>query len=216
VKQYQLLERICQSGVIAILRRPQADVVEIAKALRAGGVEAMEITADTPDVMAHIQHLNTVMDGVQVGIGTVLDTQTARQAILAGAKFIITPTLDTDVIAMANRYGTLIIPGVFTPTEILRARECGALAVKVFPAGALGPEYLRQVSAPLSGYPLIPTGGIGLDNLVAFIKAGAVAVGVGNDLVARVDVVTGDYQQITQRAKAYVETIRQARGMVGS
>lgn len=212
MNRYDALHRIAESGVIAILRAPGGDVVAIARALWDGGVRAVEITADTPGALHAIEALRSSLPEALVGVGTVLDAATARLALLAGAQFIVTPTLSEAVIHTANRYGTLVIPGTFTPTEILRAYEMGAPAVKVFPASVLGPDYIRHVRGPLPHIPMIPTGGVEVHNAAAFIAAGATAVGLGSSLVKRSDVQAGAWGAITERARAAVEAVRAARG----
>ncbi|MGI6166268.1 MAG: bifunctional 4-hydroxy-2-oxoglutarate aldolase/2-dehydro-3-deoxy-phosphogluconate aldolase, partial [Limnochordia bacterium] len=146
-----------------------------------------------------------------IGVGTVLDAQTARNAIMAGADFIFTPTLDLEVIEVANTYDKLVIPGVMTPTEMLAAYKAGALIVKVFPADTLGPEYIKSVKGPLPQIPMVPTGGITLENASEFIKAGAAAVGVGGSLLDKKALESGNYQVITERAQQFIEVITQAR-----
>jgi len=141
----------------------------------------------------------------------VLDATTARQAILAGAKFLVTPTVELDVIETARRYGVVIIPGAMTPTEILTAWEAGADMVKVFPASVLGPSYLKAVRGPLPQIPLVPTGGITADNAGEFIRAGAAMVCAGGWLVDKKAVAEGRYEVLTERARQLVETVRKAR-----
>lgn len=208
MNRFEVLNKITESGVVAIMRSPGGDVVEIADALCEAGVRALEITTDTPGVLGLIERLRNTFDDVAVGAGTVLDPETAKSVIAAGAQFIVCPTLNTNTIEIANRYDKLILPGVYTPTEILTAFQAGAPAVKVFPAVSLGPEYIRQVRAPLAQVPLIPTGGVDLGNAAAFIKAGAAAVGIGGSLIgkganARADILDG--------AQKLVKTIAEAR-----
>lgn len=211
MSRYDTLQRIEATGVVAILRAPKGDLLEIARALLAGGVEAIEITADTPGVMEAIDRLVTELPQALVGVGTVLDAETARLALLAGAAFLVTPALTPDVIAMGTRYDKLVIPGTFTPTEMLNAYELGAPAVKVFPAAALGPDYIRHVRGPFSQIPMIPTGGVELSNAGEFIAAGAIAVGLGGSLVRRSDAESGDYAAITERARRAIEAVQAAR-----
>ena len=154
---------------------------------------------------------NRLGDEILLGAGTVLDPETARAAILAGAEYIVTPTLNPDVITLCRRYDKVIIPGALTPTEILTAWECGADIVKVFPATAVGPRYFKDVKAPLPQIDLIPTGGVDLDNAADFIRAGACAVAVGGNLVDKAAVAAGEWQVLTDTARKYVETVRDAR-----
>jgi 2-dehydro-3-deoxyphosphogluconate aldolase/(4S)-4-hydroxy-2-oxoglutarate aldolase len=146
-----------------------------------------------------------------MGAGTVLDAATARQAILAGAEFLVTPTLEPDVIEMAHRYGKVVIPGAMTPTEILTAWEMGADMVKVFPASILGPKYLRAVHGPLPQIPLVPTGGITGENAGDFIRAGAAMVCGGSWLVDKKAVAGGRYEFLTERARILLEAVKNAR-----
>lgn len=208
MNRFQVLQRITDCGVVAILRSPGGDVVEIAAALREAGVEALEVTIDTPEALSMIEKLRSTFDDLAIGVGTVLDPETAKAAIGAGAQFIVTPTLDVKTIEMANRYDRLIIPGVYTPTEILTAFQAGAPALKLFPAVSLGPEYIRQVRAPLPQVPLIPTGGVNLENAAAFIKAGAAALGLGSSLIGRGE---NPPEKITEGARQFVEAVRMAR-----
>lgn len=180
----QTYQRLQQSGIVAVMRRmkPQT-VVEIVSALKRAGVTAVEITVEQPDGYACLDVLKKEFgDGILLGAGTVLDTETAKRAIEAGADFLVTPVVKTEVITMANRYGVLMASGAMTPTEILTAYEAGADIVKVFPANTLGPDYLKNVKGPLGHIPLMPTGGINLDNLADYVRAGAISVGVGGAL----------------------------------
>jgi 2-dehydro-3-deoxyphosphogluconate aldolase/(4S)-4-hydroxy-2-oxoglutarate aldolase len=149
---------------------------------------------------------------VVLGVGTVLDAETCRAAIVAGAAFIVGPTLSHPVITMARRYGKVIIPGAYTPTEILTAWEAGADLVKVFPANVGGPEYIKAIKGPLPQIPLVPTGGVELENIAAFMKAGAAALGVGGNLVGKKLVESRDYAAITKNARAFADAVRAARG----
>ncbi|MGI6037294.1 MAG: bifunctional 4-hydroxy-2-oxoglutarate aldolase/2-dehydro-3-deoxy-phosphogluconate aldolase [Limnochordia bacterium] len=210
----QILQTIFDSGVIAVIRGSQPqEILDIATALNRGGVGILEVTVDSPGAIGMIEQVAQRADGSQgvIGAGTVLDPETARAALLAGAQFIFTPTLDVRVIEMANRYDKLVIPGVMTPTEILTAYQAGALAVKVFPAATLGPDFFKQVRGPLPHIPLIPTGGVDEHNVEAFIKAGAAAVGIGGALVNKAAVAAGDYESLTARAQLFVDLVQNAR-----
>jgi 2-dehydro-3-deoxyphosphogluconate aldolase/(4S)-4-hydroxy-2-oxoglutarate aldolase len=210
----QVRSRIVDSGVVAVLRGIEAGTaVEVAEALHAGGVDAIEVTADTPGAIEMVADLATAFDDpeVVVGAGTVLDSETATAAIRAGAEFVVSPTLEPDVIETANRYGAVSAPGVLTPTEALSAVEYGADLVKVFPAGSVGPEYVASIRGPLDQLPIVPTGGVDLDNAADFIEAGAVAVGVGSALVDDRAIAEGDYDVLTETARAFVETVDAAR-----
>lgn len=208
------LDRLLASGVVGVIRGAEADVVvDIARALKAGGVTAVEVTADTPGVMTMIEDVANALTGddVLVGAGTVLDAETARAAILAGAEFVVSPTVSTGVIEVCNRYGVPVAPGATTPTEVLTAYEAGADVVKVFPAGSLGPDYLSSLTGPLGHIPLVPTGGIDADNAAAYVEAGAVAVGVGSALVDDDLVESGDFEAITDRARRLVDVVAEAQ-----
>lgn len=179
------LQLIYENKLVAVIRGARGkDVVSIAKALKAGGVNILEITAETPGVLSLIERLRSEFgDEVIVGAGTVLDAETARAAIMAGARFIFSPTVNVETIRMAKRYGVISIPGVMTPTEILTAHEYGADIIKVFPARIMGPKFLKDVHGPLPHIPLMPTGGVTVDNVNEYFHNGAVAVGLGSALV---------------------------------
>lgn len=207
------LASIKACGVVAVLRADSPDaLVQVAQAIGRGGIGAVEITMTTPGALDVIgECANRLGDEILLGAGTVLDPETARAAILAGAEYIVTPTLSPDVITLCRRYGKVIIPGALTPTEILTAWECGADIVKVFPATAVGPRYFKDVKAPLPQIDLMPTGGVDLDNAGDFIRAGACAVAVGGNLVDKAAVAAGEWHVLTETARKYVETVRNAR-----
>lgn len=206
--------RIVESGVVAVLRGIETGTaIEVAEALHAGGIDAIEVTADTPNAVEMIADLSTAFDDteVTVGAGTVLDSETATATIRAGAEFVVSPTLSQDVIETANRYDAVSAPGVLTPTEALTAIEYGADLVKVFPAASVGPEYIASIRGPLDQLPIIPTGGVNLDNAAAFIEAGARAVGVGSALVDDEAIAAGDYDSLTDTARVFTETVEDAK-----
>lgn len=208
----RILNRIEESGVVAILRGVDPDsVVDVATAVVDGGVTALEVTADSPKVTEMISTLTNTFDDVAVGAGTVLDRETARAVQLAGAEFIVTPTVDEGVIETANRYGTPVATGAFTPTEALTAYEAGADVIKVFPAKSGGPEHVAAIGGPLPQIPLVPTGGVGPSNAGDYIKAGAVAVGAGSAIISDKTVESDDYAAITRNACAMLEAIETAR-----
>lgn len=209
------MQRLVDSGVVAVMRGADADtVIEVADALQEGGVTAIELTADTPGVMDMISEVSASFDGSEtiIGAGTVLDAETARSALLAGAEFVVSPTLETDVIDVANRYGKLVAPGVMTPTEAIRGYERGADFVKVFPASTLGPGHLSSIGGPLGQIPLMPTGGVDIDNAADFIEAGAIVVGAGSALVDSAAVESGDFEAITEQARKFSDVVDDARG----
>lgn len=209
------LGRIVDGGVVAVMRGVEPDtVLRLGDALQAGGVTAMEVTAETPGAVDMIRTLSDHFagDDVVVGAGTVLDAETARAVVSAGAEFVVAPTLNEDVVELCNRYGVVSAPGVFTPTEALRAYEVGADLVKVFPAKSGGPGHVSAIQGPLGQIPIIPTGGVGPDNAAAYIEAGAVAVGVGSALISDEVVETEDYEVVERTARELVETVTDARG----
>ncbi len=207
------LQDIIDCGVVAIVRVGSAqEAVEVCGAIARGGVKPIEVTMTVPGAIDAIKEFKSAMKGeVLVGAGTVLDPETARAVILAGAEFVVSPNLNLKVIEVCHRYGKVVIPGTLTPTEILTAWEAGADIVKVFPAGALGPRYLRDIKGPFPQIRLTPTGGVNLENTPDFIRAGAVAVSVGTSLVDRKAVSERRYDIITENARKFVEAVRLAR-----
>ncbi|MCM3714823.1 bifunctional 4-hydroxy-2-oxoglutarate aldolase/2-dehydro-3-deoxy-phosphogluconate aldolase [Halalkalibacter oceani] len=211
----ELLNQIKENGIVAVIRGAKPENISaISKALSEGGVKTFEITVETPKVLQLIEQVSSELgDDVIVGAGTVLDSETARAAIMAGAKFVFSPTVDVETIKLTKRYGVVSIPGAMTPTEILRAYEAGGDIIKVFPANAFGPRYLKDVHGPLPHIPLMPTGGIDLDNVGEYIKHGAVAAGVGSTLVnTKVEIDEAYLAALTKRAAAFVDEVKKARG----
>ncbi len=206
-------EVVLADGVVAIVRLDDLSAaVPLAAALAAGGVRAVEYTFTNRTAARAIEAARAELDGAAlVGAGTVLDAETARTAILAGAQFVVTPTVALPVIELCNRYGIPTVIGAFTPTEILTAWQAGADFVKVFPASAGGPRYLKDVRGPLPQVRLIPTGGVGPDNAADFIRAGASALGVGGNLVDPKLVAAADWATVSERARALVNVVRDAR-----
>lgn len=201
----ETLARILSTKVVAILRGADPDsVLSIIEALHAGGITNVEITLNSPSALQLIRKACDVMgDRMLVGAGTVLDPEGARAAIDAGARFIISPALDEDTVRYTLGAGIVSIPGAFTPTEVLRAHRLGADIVKVFPAST-GPGYIRDIRAPLSHIPLMPTGGIRPDNIKAYRDAGGVVFGVGSALVdARIRVTEEYLLTIRETARAF-------------
>jgi 2-dehydro-3-deoxyphosphogluconate aldolase/(4S)-4-hydroxy-2-oxoglutarate aldolase len=200
-------------GVVAVVRLDDtARLRTVVDALDEGGVRAIEITMTMPGALDALAGLvSTSGERLVVGAGTVLDPETARLAVLAGARFVIAPTLRAETLEMCRRYDVVAIPGALTPTEIVSAWEQGADIVKVFPAGALGPGYLRELRGPLPQVRLLATGGVDADSVGAFLAAGAVAVGVGGALVERDAVARGDTARITEQARRLTRAVRAAR-----
>ena len=204
------LAHILAHKVVAIVRGADPNsLLRIVQALHAGGVRTMEITLNSPGALASIEEISRKMEGqMLVGAGTVLDSETARAALLAGARFIISPTLNKKTIRMTKRYGAVSIPGAYTATEILQAYEYGGDIIKVFPASAGGPGYFKDIAGPLPFIPLMPTGGVSLDNIKSFADAGAAAFGLGSALVDTREVATDEYlTRLTARTRQFVAAL---------
>lgn len=208
------LERILRCGVVAIIRAPSGEVLsDVAAALAAGGVEAIEVTFTVPRAHKVLEEVaDRLGDTVVLGAGTVLDPETARTAILAGAEFIVAPTVNPDVIRLCRRYDKLVFPGAFTPTEVVSAWEAGADIVKVFPSDFVGPGYLKALAGPLPQVRLMPTGGVNLQTAADFLRAGACALGIGGALVEPKAVANRDFARLESLARQYVEIVRKTRG----
>jgi len=209
----QALQKVLDGGIVSIIRAQSGEqLVDVAKALYEGGIDVIEVTFTVPGVLDIISAVKRELgDRILLGAGTVLDTETARAAILAGAEFIVTPTVNPDVIRLCNRYSKVIMPGGFTPTEVLTAWEAGADIVKVFPADVGGPSFLKAIHGPMPHIRLLPTGGVDLETLPAFVKAGACAVGLGSALVEKQAVESGDMNRIRTLAEQYVALVKQTR-----
>jgi 2-dehydro-3-deoxyphosphogluconate aldolase/(4S)-4-hydroxy-2-oxoglutarate aldolase len=209
-----VLARIREVGLIPVVRARSAEEAAVAaQAIREGGVPILEITLTVPGAIPLIEALaRRFGDEVLVGAGTVLDAESARAVILAGARFVVSPALNLDTIACCRSYDVAVFPGALTPTEVVTAWRAGADMVKVFPAGALGgASYIKSLKAPLPQIELVPTGGVSLKTAGDFIRAGAAALGVGADLVDLAAVREGRAAELTERAQGYVEAVRQAR-----
>ncbi|WP_058306610.1 bifunctional 4-hydroxy-2-oxoglutarate aldolase/2-dehydro-3-deoxy-phosphogluconate aldolase [Gracilibacillus massiliensis] len=209
-----VLSKMLDNGVVAVIRKTTPEtIIPIAKALRDGGVTSLEITVETPKVLTLIEKVkDELADEVMVGAGTVLDAETARAAMMAGASFIFSPTVRKETIEMTKRYGAVSVAGAFTPTEILTAYEAGADMIKVFPASVVGPKFFKDVKGPLPHIPLMPTGGIDAENTSQYIKSGAVAVGAGSTLVKPTNKITEEYlTDITKKAKQFIEAVEKGR-----
>lgn len=213
LSKQSVLNSLEQTGVVAVIRTASIDVLpSITEALLAGGVLAIEITMGTPKAIVGIEKLaDRFGDRALIGVGTVLDPATAANAIVAGAQFVVSPGFDPQVVETTLRHGKVSIPGAFTPTEILRTFSAGGDIIKVFPSTTVGPGYFKDILAPLPQLRLTPTGGITLQNTPAWIQAGAVCVGVGTAIVSREAIARQDWPAITASARAFIETIRQAR-----
>lgn len=208
---HSVLQTITRNKLIAVIRGAKSEnVIPIAEALLKGGVNIFEVTSDTPNVFPLIEEMtSTFQKEAIVGVGTMLDAETARMAILSGAQFIFSPTLDLETIRMTKRYGVVSIPGAMTPTEILTAYEHGADMIKVFPSHALGPSYIKDVHGPLPHIPLIPTGGINLENIDDYFQNGAVAAGLGGSLVdTKQPIHKENLNKLTKKAKQFRQKIK--------
>lgn len=207
------VQRVETTGVVAIVRLDDySAAVPLVEALLAGGIDVVEFTYTNPQAGAAVQVVKEALgDRVLAGAGTVLDPETARAAILQGADFIVTPTVQVETIRLCARYAVPTVIGAFTPTEILTAWEAGATFVKVFPASAVGARYLKDVAGPLPQVRLIPTGGVSAGNAGEFIRAGARAVALGSNLVDGASVRKGQWETITTRAREAVAAVRAAR-----
>lgn len=202
-----------RTGLIAIVRLDSAgELVHAAKAIAAGGVSVIEFTMTTPGALRTIEESARELGGdVLIGAGTVLDAETARAAILAGAEFVVAPTLNPEVIEICHRYDKVVVPGAYTPTEILTAWELGADFVKLFPAEVGGPAYLKAVRAPLPQVRLVAVGGVSVETAGQFIRAGAVALGVGSNLVNQKVVAEKRFDDLTAAARALSQAVQEAR-----
>ena len=205
--------RIETTGLVAVIRADNPDqLVDICLALRDGGVDVAEITMTTPGALDGIAKASAKLgkDAV-IGVGSVLDPETARAAILAGAQFVFSPTLNLDVISMAHRYDKPVVPGALTPTEILTAWQAGAEMVKVFPANHFGPQYFKDLLAPMPQLKLTPTGGVDLQTAKDWIHAGAACLGVGSSLVKKDLIKNKDWAGLTSLARQFVSVVKEAR-----
>ena len=214
MSKQEKLERIARCGVVAVMRAPSGEMLaDVAEALLAGGVEAVEVTFTVPGAHRVIEQVaDRLGDRVLLGAGTVLDPETARAALLAGAEFIVAPTVDTRVIELCRRYDKAVMPGALTPTEVLTAWQAGADVVKVFPSDLTGPRYLKALHGPLPQVRLMPTGGVNLDTAAEFLRCGAWALGIGGSLVEKDALARGDMARIESLARQYVQIVRDARG----
>jgi len=212
------LDIIRHTGVIAIMRTQSSEqLLRAADAIREGGVRAIEVTMTTPGALAVIEQATAryqrADQEVLFGAGTVLDAESARAAILAGAQFIVAPSFSPGLVEICRRYSVPVMPGAYTPTEIVTAWECGADMVKVFPAGVGGPALIKALKAPLPQIELVPVGGVKVENTADFVRAGAAAVGVGSALINQKLLDSQDFGTLTERARRFMEEV--ARGRAG-
>lgn len=210
----EIIRRLLDPGIVAIIRADAPDqLLHAAQALLDGGITAIEITMTTPNALDVIGNAVAQFGGrILMGVGTVLDPETARAAILAGAEFVVTPVTKPEVIRICNRYGKPIASGAFTATEALLAHESGADFIKLFPADQVGPAYIKNILAPLPMLQIIPTGGVTAENAGDFLRAGCVALGASSSLVSKEIIASRDWTQLRQRAEAFVRAVGKARG----
>jgi 2-dehydro-3-deoxyphosphogluconate aldolase / (4S)-4-hydroxy-2-oxoglutarate aldolase len=207
------LERLLASGIVAVIRAKSGELlVDVAEALLAGGVDAIEVTFTVPKAAEVIEKVaDKLGDRILLGAGTILDAETAQVAIAAGAQYLVSPTVNLDVIRFCKRHGKLSLPGALTPTEVVTAWEAGADVVKIFPSDVGGAKYLKALKAPLPQIRMMPTGGVTLETAADFLKAGACALGVGGNLVEQAALERRDFARMTSLAQQFVEIVRTFR-----
>ena len=210
--KWNIIKKITDSGLVVVVRADNSDEAKkITEACLKGGAAAIEITYTVPGATKVIEELaKCYKDEIIIGAGTVLDSETARIAILSGAQYVVTPYLNADVIKLCNRYQVPCMPGVMSPEGVVHAMELGADILKLFPGEAFGPKMIKAIKGPLPQANIMPTGGVTVENVDQWIKAGAVAVGAGGSLTAGAK--TGDYESITRLAREFVNRIKEARG----
>ncbi len=212
MKRMETIKEIVDSGVVAVIRaESKEEGMKIIEAVKKGGIKALEITMTVPGAVDIIKELTQLYkdEDVIIGAGTVLDPETARACILAGAKYIVSSSLNLDTVKLCNRYRVPIMPGIMTPAEALTALEAGVEVLKVFPGNAFGPSIIKAFKGPMPQGNYMPTGGVSLDNVHQWIEAGAVAVGTGSVLTKGAK--TGDYELVTETAKKFVDAVKKAR-----
>jgi 2-dehydro-3-deoxyphosphogluconate aldolase/(4S)-4-hydroxy-2-oxoglutarate aldolase len=209
------LRHVLDCGIVAVVRSQDSQqLVEVVRTLADGGVTVAEITMTVPNALDVVRQVRSALgDRVLLGAGTILDPETARAAILAGAEYIVAPTINLEVIRLCQRYDKLVMPGAFTPTEILTAWEAGADIVKVFPADVVGPAFFKAIKGPLPQIRVMPTGGVDLTTAANFLKAGACCLGVGSQLVEPGAVAAGDFARIRSLAQQYVAIVKETRAV---
>jgi 2-dehydro-3-deoxyphosphogluconate aldolase/(4S)-4-hydroxy-2-oxoglutarate aldolase len=211
--KYEIIERMLDCGITAVVRTDSSEeLVDVAEAINKGGVDIIEITMTTPGALDVVSAVAKKFgDEVLIGAGTVLDAETARAVFLAGGEFVVSPVWSPELIAMCRRYSKPCVPGAFSPTEILAAWDAGADLVKVFPASIGGPGLIKAIRGPLPQIPLVPTGGVRLDNTADFIRAGSAMVAVGGNLVSK-DLVKGKkFDELTELARRFKEEVAKGR-----
>jgi 2-dehydro-3-deoxyphosphogluconate aldolase/(4S)-4-hydroxy-2-oxoglutarate aldolase len=213
MSRHTALQQVLDAGIVAVVRSPDpTHLVEVIRALVDGGVTVAEITLTVPNALEVLRQTRKALgDNVLLGAGTVLDTETARNAILAGAEFIVSPSLNVDVIQLCHRYDKMVMPGAFTPTEILTAWDAGAEIVKVFPAEIVGPAFFKAMRGPLPQIRLMPTGGVDTNTAAEFLKAGACCLGIGSQMVEPKAIAERNFERLRELARQYVDIVKKAR-----
>ena len=208
-----IVQQIESTGVVAIIRASGSEqLIDVVEALRSGGITCIEVTMTTPNALEVIRNARQACgDSAAIGVGTVLDAPTANAAILAGAQFVVAPITDLPTVELCRREGVPVFPGAMTPTEIVRAWQAGADMVKVFPTTALGATFIRDLRGPFPQIKFIPTGGVTLETVADFIKAGSTAVGVGSSLVTKAALKNRDFASIKATAEEFLKRVRAAR-----
>ncbi len=209
----EIIRRLEDPGIVAVIRADSSEqLMHVAEALADGGVTSMEVTMTTPNALQVIRDVTEAFgDRILMGVGSVLDSETARMALLAGAEFVVTPVMRPDVIQLCNRYSKPIACGAYTPTEALAAHEAGADFVKIFPADQLGPKYIKNLLAPLPMLRIIPTGGVSVETAASFLDAGCAALAAGSSLVSKEILKNSDWAGLKAQAAAFVEAVRKAK-----
>jgi len=215
VDKIEIINTILETGVIAIMRAQSSDqLIAAADAIKLGGVRAIEVTMTTPGALGVIAEAKERYGSdVIFGAGTVLDPETGRAAILVGADFVVSPTLNLELVELCNRYSIPVAPGCYSPTEVLSGWEAGADFIKLFPASVGGPSLVKAILAPLPQVRIIPVGGVNLDTAADFCRSGAAALGVGSSLVNQKLLDEGNMEALTRRAAAYIEQVKVGRGL---
>ena len=213
MKRLEMIKKISDAGIVAVIRATSKEEgIKIVEAVKKGGIRALEITMTVPGAVEIIKELSEIYkddEDMLIGAGTVLDPETARACILAGAKYIVSPSLNPETVKLCNRYRVAIMPGIMTVKEAVEALELGVEVLKVFPGNAFGPSIISSFKGPLPQANFMPTGGVSLDNVKDWIKAGAIAVGTGGDLTK--GAATGNYELVTETAAKFVEAVKKAR-----
>ncbi len=208
-----VLTKIEKLGIVPVIRAEEkSQAVNITEAVKDGGIKVLEITMTVPGAISVIKELSDKYRDdpeITIGAGSILDGETARNAILAGAEFVVGPSLNQEMIEVANRYQKVVIPGAMTPTEVVKAMEAGADVVKIFPAALFGPKIIKAIKGPIPQAKLLPTGGVNHDNVKEWFKAGSFAVGAGSAIVSGAE--EGDFDQVRDNAARFVELIAEVR-----